>query len=543
MKVASLRIGYAALLVAAGLAVLPLPDPVSAQGGRSHKRAEPSSARHAGTPLLAVVALAEQRITIYGADGQLLQSPISTGSTGFETPAGVFSVVQKKEEHQSNLYQDGNMPFMQRITWTGIALHAGVLPGHPASHGCVRMPIAFAQRLFGMTDLGMRVVVVRDDIAPREIVHPALFKPGAARKDGALAETSSRHGAGGERTPAGQRGSAEAASARYLQALKAKAAALSAEAEAASRKARDARQNAARKAADAAPATRSVRAAEANLAKAERTLKDAESALAGASEPDKVTQAEAAKTRAAEKAAEAEAQLQAAKAQAQAKMDLAARAAEEAQAAEDARDAAAEAASEAERKQSPASVFVSRKAQRVYVRQANLPVYEAPITIRDADKPIGTFVFTALGGGGEGSDVRWSVVSMYKYGKNAEPVTQPAPAPRRRNEPRASDAVPADVDAARAALDRIAMPPEVVARVSEVVLPGASLIISDEAASIETGKDTDFVVVMAGEPQGALKARRREPLVMRRARRVLQWPMPSISPGPPPPPPPPPLYE
>ena len=112
---------------------------------------------------------------------KILQSPVSTGTTGYETPAGIFSVVQKKEDHNSNLYEDGNMPFMQRITWTGIALHAGVLPGHPASHGCVRLPIDFAQRLFDLTDIGMRVIIVRNDIALADFDHPHLFKSNAAR--------------------------------------------------------------------------------------------------------------------------------------------------------------------------------------------------------------------------------------------------------------------------------------------------------------------------------------------------------------------------
>ena len=137
----------------------------------------PAGPRAPACPILAIVSLSDQRVTIYDAEGKILQSPVSTGATGLETPAGIFSVVQKKEVHASNIYEDGNMPFMQRITWTGIALHAGVLPGQPASHGCVRMPHAFAQRLFGLTDIGLRVIVVRDDIPPAPIEHPDLFKP------------------------------------------------------------------------------------------------------------------------------------------------------------------------------------------------------------------------------------------------------------------------------------------------------------------------------------------------------------------------------
>ena len=150
----------------------------------SEDRGEMVPFRRSGGPLLAVVALDAQRITVYDNNGRMLQqSPVSTGTTGYETPAGIFSVVQKKADHNSNLYEDGNMPFMQRITWTGIALHAGVLPGRPASHGCVRMPMDFAQRLFDLTDVGMRVIIVRNDIALADFDHPQLFKSNAARDD------------------------------------------------------------------------------------------------------------------------------------------------------------------------------------------------------------------------------------------------------------------------------------------------------------------------------------------------------------------------
>jgi L,D-transpeptidase catalytic domain len=141
-------------------------DGASAKSGREGRGRE-GQANAPGAPMLAIVSLSDQRVSIYDGDGRrILQSPVSTGQTGLETPAGIFSIVQKKEVHQSNVYEDGNMPFMQRITWTGIALHAGVLPGQPASHGCVRMPHAFAQSLFGLTDIGLRVIIVRDDIAP-----------------------------------------------------------------------------------------------------------------------------------------------------------------------------------------------------------------------------------------------------------------------------------------------------------------------------------------------------------------------------------------
>ena len=127
---------------------------------------------------MAVVSLRSQRVTVYGARGKMLEAPVSTGKPGYETPAGIYSILQKRRDHFSNLYNDAAMPFMQRITWSGIALHAGDLPGYPASHGCIRMPYGFAAELFELTKKGMRVVVMRDDMAPVEFAHPALFKPG-----------------------------------------------------------------------------------------------------------------------------------------------------------------------------------------------------------------------------------------------------------------------------------------------------------------------------------------------------------------------------
>src|SRR5215468_11460897 len=124
---------------------------------------------------MAIVSLRNQRITVYDARGLMAQAPVSSGQKGRETPAGIFSVLQKDADHYSNLYDDAYMPHMQRLTWSGIALHGGPLPGYAASHGCVRMPYDFARRLFGITRLGMRVIVAPTDVAPVEIVHPGLF--------------------------------------------------------------------------------------------------------------------------------------------------------------------------------------------------------------------------------------------------------------------------------------------------------------------------------------------------------------------------------
>src|SRR4051794_379346 len=158
-------------------------------GARGGERPiESIATRSAGEPLMAIISLRDQRITVYDAKGWMLRAPVSSGSKGRETPAGIFSVIQKVEEHYSNLYDDAFMPHMQRITWSGIALHGGVLPGRPASHGCIRLPFEFAERLFDATKMGMRVIVAPADVAPVELAHPLLFKP----KPGAGAMVAAR---------------------------------------------------------------------------------------------------------------------------------------------------------------------------------------------------------------------------------------------------------------------------------------------------------------------------------------------------------------
>jgi multidrug efflux pump subunit AcrA (membrane-fusion protein) len=237
-------------------------------------------------------------------------------------------------------------------------------------------------------------------------------------------------------------------------------------------------------------------------------LTDANRRLETAASPRVTQQAEAAKDKALARIGELQAELQAARQQAQAKQEAADRASEEARIAAAARDSAAQAAEEAARKTSPVSVFISRKTQRLYVRKANIPIHEGPVTIRDPHMPIGTFVFTALDHAGTSGEMRWNVVAMYRNPTNIEAAPRE---PSRRTSSRGADPAPTDVGAAKAALDRIVMAQEALDVISDVVLPSSSLIISDEGPSRETGKDTDFVVVMSGEPQGALKVRQREP--------------------------------
>ena len=128
-------------------------------------------------PVVLVVSLDEQRADVYRNGIAIGVSTISSGKTGKETPTGVFTILQKNKDHRSNLYNDAPMPYMQRLTWDGIALHGGHLPGYPASHGCVRLPQAFAEKLFAITRFGDSVVVANAKASPASVVHPAVLAP------------------------------------------------------------------------------------------------------------------------------------------------------------------------------------------------------------------------------------------------------------------------------------------------------------------------------------------------------------------------------
>src|SRR6266704_7193509 len=153
-----------------------------------HKHAEPTLEKTDQTqdapsgPLQIIISIADQRISVYDNDALIARSSVSTGVPGHPTPLGVFSIISKQRWHRSNIYSGAPMPYMQRITWSGIALHAGVLPGHPASHGCIRLKNEFAIRLWHLTKRGTRVIIAPEDIGPVEIAHPKLFvsKPKAA---------------------------------------------------------------------------------------------------------------------------------------------------------------------------------------------------------------------------------------------------------------------------------------------------------------------------------------------------------------------------
>jgi len=460
-----------AYLAIAGLAALiAATDHADATDRRSGRSVESIESRTAGEPVMAIVSLHTQRVTVYDANGWILRAPVSSGQKGRETPAGIFAVIQKEAEHYSNLYDDAFMPHMQRITWSGIALHGGPLPGYPASHGCVRMPFDFAERLFDVTRPGMRVIVAPTDVAPIEIAHPVLFQP--------------KPGAG------------------------ALAAARTAEADEAAKKADQARLAAGTAFREAAQATVPARVAENLKLRAEAQLAAAETALGSAIPAAAKEQAERDKAQAIARIAALQVQLANAKAELQPKQDAVTRTREAAAIAETARAAAAEAARQVAREFEPVSVLISRKTQRLYVRQAFEPILESPVTILDADRPIGTHVFTAMERTNSDTDMRWSVVSL-DGGHSQSGVVEPQ-GRARGGHGRDVEPVLTDRDSAKTALDRIVIPQDALDRIAGLA-PRSSLIVTDEALSSETGKGTDFVVLLSGEPQGGIKMRRRVP--------------------------------
>lgn len=461
-----------------------------------------------GPAVLAVVSLRDQRISVYDAAGNAVRARVSSGQTDYETPVGIYSILQKNKDHYSNLYDDAQMPFMQRLTWSGIALHAGALPGYPASHGCVRLPYNYAEKIFGLAKIGTRIIVARENIAPSEISHPLLFKPTAS-------------GAQASATPIGYEPDSEAGLAPFmpdlrnwperqalLEQLRAVASTKAAEADAAAPELDELR--------------KALKEREAARAKTAKALKRAEKAKSKADGwvASVAKRAAAAKTDRARKSAEAEAAKAAAAAEkaalafndAKTKDDAAGAELAQATDAFNVSDAvkrkATEAAKEARRKTLPVSVFVSLKTQRVYVRQGHEAVLDSPVSIANADIPIGTHTFTAVDYTGNGDDVRWNVVTILP--RQADDFDDDGYSRSRRTTSGADVPPQTDVVAAKAALDRITLPPEVVSKVSQYVWPGSSIIVSDEEMSKETGEATDFVVLISGEPQGGIKKRPRQ---------------------------------
>jgi hypothetical protein len=451
--VAMRRWGPPAIVTLAAMAALTaLTAGAAARQTRPAPPTEATAPREAGEPIMAIVSIKSQRVTFYDADGWILRAPVSTGTTGRETPAGVFALLEKDKDHHSSLYDDAWMPNMQRITWNGIALHGGPLPGYAASHGCVRMPFGFAEKLFDKTQIGMRVIISPDNAEPVEFSHPALFVPNA----------------------------------EAIAAAPAKAEALAREAVEAARTADEAKKAAASATREAASLPAALRKLQGLKTRADTELAYADKALAVARTDEAEARAEDLKQKAAAKAAELGTQLDTARADAKSKLDAAAAAKEAAKAAQTRKADTAKAASEAKLALEPVSIFISRATQKLYVRRNTHKQWpdggevfdatiEVPVTIRDPERPIGTHVFTAVARNDSG--LRWTAVTIDNG------------------------------DDARDALERITIPQEVLDRIASTASPRSSIVISDEPLSGETNYRTEFVAVLSNQPQGGFITR------------------------------------
>jgi hypothetical protein len=443
----------AIVTLAAMTALTALTADAAARQARPAPPTEATAPRDAGEPIMAIVSIKAQKVTFYDADGWILRAPVSTGIRGRETPAGVFAVLEKDKDHHSSLYDDAWMPNMQRLTWNGIALHGGPLPGYAASHGCVRMPYDFAEKLFDETRIGMRVIIAPNDAAPVEFSNAALFEPNA----------------------------------QALAAAPARADTLAREAEEAANTADEAKKAAATAAREAASLTASLRKLEGLKTRADAEFAFADKALAAAKTDETKARAEDLKQKAAAKAADLVTQLDTAKADAKAKLDAVPTAKDAAKAAATRKADAAKAASEAKLALEPVSVYISRATQKLYVRRNTHKEWpdggevfdatiEVPVTIRDPDRPIGTHVYTAMARNGAG--LRWTAVTIDNG------------------------------DDAKDALDRITIPQDVLDRIAPTASPRSSIIVSDEPLSSETNYRTEFVAVLNNQPQGGFITRR-----------------------------------
>jgi hypothetical protein len=444
----------AIVALAAMVALTALTADAAARQARPARATEATAApRDAGEPIMAIVSIKTQQVTFYDADGWILRAPVSTGTTGRETPAGVFALLEKDKDHHSSMYDDAWMPNMQRITWNGIALHGGPLPGYAASHGCVRMPYGFAEKLFDKTWIGMRVIIAPNDAEPIEFSHPALFVPNR--------ET--------------------------IAAAPARAETLAREAAEAVKAADKAKKAVATTVRETALLTASLLKLESLKRSADAALASADKTLASAKTDEAKARAEDRKQKADARAAELGTQLDTARADAKSKLDAPAAAKDAAKAAETKKATTAKAATQGKLALEPVSIYISRATQKLYVRRNTHKPWpdggdvfdatiEVPVTIRNPDKPIGTHVFTAMARNEAG--LRWTAVTIDEG------------------------------DDAKDALDRITIPQDLLDRIAPTALPRSSIIVSDEPLSRETNYRTEFVAVLSNQPQGGFITRK-----------------------------------
>ncbi|HEX2840185.1 L,D-transpeptidase family protein [Hyphomicrobium sp.] len=500
-------------------------------------------------PLMSLVSLNQQRMYVYDANGLVVQTRVSSGRTGHETPKGIYSILEKKIDHTSNIYLDAKMPHMQRLTMTGIALHGGVIPGYPASGGCVRLPYDFARRFFGMTDINQRVVIAPDVNAPVAFEHSLLFSalPSVTSKTGALrdhADAGSRAvkvgvdvaeavlgvtSAHAATEPAGRtlESAADARRAerqtlvdgiakagdRRTAAAEGERSALKAlgDARTAAKEARNAAAKAAREASKAKgelhSQERKIKSIVARIPKNEskiRADKLEELRTQEAEERARIAPATEAAERAAAAAKTAANDAKAAEAAITSAQNALKAAKAEIKEAANAEASAKKAVAAFDRREEnralPVSVFVSSQTGMVQVRQGFELVVEAQATIENPEVPLDTFIFSAVDWkDGTKTALRWTATEVNEYSTGL-PAYNEDTGSRKKKAPEQPIAMPAPTDAAKATrtLDRIKLSPDVSAKLAEVVKPGSTLIVSSYDVSKSETKyaGTDFIVQM-----------------------------------------------
>jgi len=389
-------------------------------------------------PLQMVVSIGGQHVTLYANGQRIEQARVSTGTPGHPTPLGVFSVIEKDRFHRSNLYDSAPMFYMHRLTWSGVAMHEGVLPGYAASHGCIRMPTQFVSRLWQISKLGVRVVIARNDPVPYEFDHPKLFNP-SLKPVAQLSSVEPRSGLGSTLATAEPVARPVVlAQATVTDAVEQAQPPVEVEAPAASQPAD----------VDTTAATPPAQAVDAPAVAPAATP-----AVEGA-EPEKREPTDA-----------------------EPKKPLPTR----------------NRAGEPVKTSGQVAVFISKREKKIFVRQGFVPLFDMPIEIANPEQPLGTHVFTAMEIKDGGGRMRWNAISMPAE-HLARPIDVRGGKKSRNVEPMAAHDGKAPSTAAEA-LNRINLPPEAVERISELLTPGSSLIVSDHGLGRETGRYTEFIVL------------------------------------------------
>ncbi len=448
-------------------------------------------------PVQIFVSINQQKLHLYSDGVHIADTSVATGVPRLPTPTGVFSVIQKQVFHRSNLYSDAPMPFMQRITWSGVALHEGENIGHPASHGCIRMPGAFAARLYKFTRLGARVIVAKEELKPVDFADPHLFvhkdiQAVAVPDVGAVKTAQSvEPGKASDAAPParpidlGLRGTgANVATSFVVAASDDIKSDLTADAAKPNPPSSDPLQaEAAKPAAEAAK----IDTAQTGMPKSDASGAPAGKAGADAAVPSATPKADA-----------ATGDMPAGLTPVVATPD-----APPVQPPALARPPAI--------KKAPISIFISRKEKKIYVRQDFEPIFAEAVTIEHPEEPMGTHVFTALDLLPDNTTFRWNVETLpgeaAKAAKPARIVAEEESSSyyydrfgfrhvrhRRIRDDRSAAAAPPP-PTPQEVLARIDLPQDAIDFISERMVPGSSLIVSDHGLGEETGEGTDFIVV------------------------------------------------